>query len=329
MTNTYDVYGIGNALVDTLSHVDDDFISEHELNRGTMTLTDSHAQGLLLSALGNQEVRLQSGGSAANTMFGVALCGGSAFYCGKVAHDANGEFYREDLLKNGIHFDVHPAAQGSTGTCIVLTTPDAERTMYTNLGVSVELSPSDIDEDRLSRSKHLYLEGYLWDAPEPRAAFGTAAQFAAKSNVVTTMTFSDPFCVERYRDDFLNFAREHCDIVFCNRDEALRFAGVEDLEVAARTLGGIVRMAFVTNSAEGAIVAREGELVSVPGFPVRPVDTTGAGDAFAAGVLFALSHGYSPEQAARWGNYMASRTILATGARLQENLRVAAREVLV
>ena len=329
MANMYDVYGVGNALVDTLSHVDDDFIREHDLNRGTMTLTDSHAQGQLLSALGSQEVRLQSGGSAANTMFGVAVCGGTAFYCGKVARDPNGEFYREDLLKNGIHFDVHPAGEGATGTCIVLTTPDAERTMYTSLGVSVQLSPTDIDEDRLSRSKHLYLEGYLWDAPDPRRAFAAAAEQAARHNVITAVTFSDPFCVDRYRDDFLNFSREHCDIVFCNRDEALRFAETEDLEQAAAFIGQVSRMAFITNSENGALVVRDGVIQAVSGFPVRPVDTTGAGDAFAAGVLFALSHGYATDQAARWGNYLASRIILTTGARFQESMRDRVEEVLV
>ncbi len=328
MTKTYDVYGIGNALVDTLSHVDDDFIREHDLNRGTMTLTDTHAQGQLLSALGSQEVRLQSGGSAANTMFGVAVSGGSAFYCGKVARDPNGEFYREDLLRNGIHFDVHPADHGSTGTCIVLTTPDAERTMYTSLGVSVELSPTDIDEDRVSRSKYLYLEGYLWDAPAPRAAFGHAAEYARRHNVRTTMTFSDPFCVDRYRGDFFHFARENCDVLFCNRDEALRFAEMDSLDRAAAYIGNVASLAFITNSEKGALVVQDGKILEVPGFPVRPVDTTGAGDAFAAGVLFGLAHGYSVTQAARWGNFLASRIILITGARFQEQVRDHLAEIL-
>lgn len=320
MSTTYDVFGIGNALVDTLASVDEDFIREHDLNKGTMTLTDPRFQGQLLTALETRDVKLRSGGSAANTMFGVALSGGSAFYCGKVARDSNGEFYREDLLKHGIHFDVHPAKDGASGTCIVLTTPDAERTMYTNLGVSVQLTPNDVDESRLAKSRFLYLEGYLWDAEDPRAAFVTAAEYARRHGVKTTMTYSDPFCVERYREDFFHFTREHCDIVFCNRDEALSFAQTENLHDAVAYIGNVSKMAFVTNSEKGALVLHDGNISEVPGFPVQPVDTTGAGDAFAAGVLFALARDYTPQQAARWGHYLASRTILAMGARLEESV---------
>ncbi len=323
-----DVFGIGNALVDTIAFVEDDFIREHDLNRGTMTLTDADTQGRLLAALEGAKVELHSGGSAANTMFGVALSGGSAFYNGKVSRDSNGVFYREDLLKFGIHFDVNPAGEGPTGTCIVLTTPDAERTMLTNLGVSTGLESSDIDTDKLDQCKYVYLEGYLFDAENPRAACYKAAEHAKKNGVKTTLTFSDPFCVGRFKDDFLALTRDYCDAIFCNADEARSFADMEDLDAAAKHIGGLVDLAFITNSEKGALVVQGGNISSVEGFPCTPLDTTGAGDAFAAGVLFGLAHDYSPEKAARWGNYLASETVKISGARLNESRKHEVAEII-
>ncbi len=329
--NKYDVFGVGNALVDTLAFVDDDFIRERKLNRGTMTLVDAETQGRILLDLQHTELTLRSGGSACNTMIGVALSGGSAFYSGKVSGDTNGEFYRQDLIRAGVHFDVHPAPEtsGVTGTCVVMTTPDAERTMYTHLGVSITLSPGDIDIDRLKNSKIAYLEGYLWDTEGPRQACLKTMEEAKKNKVLVSATFSDPFCVSRYRNDFHHMAKEHCDILFCNADEARMFADMDDLEKSVHYIGGMVDLAFVTNSDKGAFVIEKKKLRSVSGFPVKALDTNGAGDAFAAGVLFGLSHGYSPDHAARWGNYLASRIVQIPGARLESSLSEMVKQILV
>lgn len=327
---TVDVFGLGNALVDILAFVSDDFIREHSLNKGTMTLVDAEKQGGLLADLEGHQLELHSGGSAANTMMGVVLSGGSAIYNGKVAGDPNGEFYRKDLLKYGIHFDVHRAqdASGPTGTSLILTTPDAERTMCTNLGVSTDLDIGDIDLEKIGDSHFLYLEGYLWDAEKPKAACIAAGEEARKGDTQIALTFSDPFCVDRYREEFSKMVGEYCDIVFCNAEEARRFSGMESLMDAVTRIGALADLVFVTDSKNGALVVEKKEINKVPGFSVEPLDTTGAGDAFAAGVLYALSRRFSPQKAARWGNYLAAQTIIIPGARLEESQGEKAQEVL-
>lgn len=316
------VFGIGNALVDTLAFVPDDFVREHDLNKGSMTLVDPASQGRLLNALQHHELELRSGGSAANTMFAVVRSGGAAFYTGKVARDANGEFYREDLLRAGIHFDIHPAnvTEGSTGTCLVLTTPDAERTMCTHLGVSTTLSATDIDRDRLASSQIVYLEGYLWDAEKPRAACQAAMETARSSSVQVAYTFSDAFCVDRFRADYARILRDHIDILFCNSAELLSFFQMDDFPAALTEMARQARLAFVTHGADGAYVLDNGKVEHVAGFPVDPVDSNGAGDAFAGGVLYALCAGHSPQKAARWGNFLAGKIVQVRGPRLEENV---------
>ena len=209
-----DVFGVGNAMVDILAMVTDDFVREHAINRGTMTLVDAEKQGALLQDLERHDLQMQSGGSAANTMIAIAQSGGTGFYSGKVSRDTNGEFYRQDMLESGIHFDVHPAPEtgAPTGTCLVLTTPDAERTMCTHLGISTELSPSDIDLDRLARCKYAYIEGYLWDPPQPRAASTAVMEAAKRLDVKVSLTYSDPFLMERFGDDFRRVGLVHVEI---------------------------------------------------------------------------------------------------------------------
>lgn len=327
---TIDVFGVGNALVDTLTFVADDFIREHDLNRGTMTLVDAEKQGAILLALAKHQLELRSGGSAANTMFSLARSGGRGFYTGKVSRDPNGEFYRQDLLAAGIHFDVHPTDEkdGSTGTCVVMTTPDAERTMYTHLGVSTRLAPSDINVDRLKECRFAYMEGYLWDAENPRKACVHTMEEAKKNDVKVSFTFSDPFCVSRYPDDFRKIAKEYCDVLFCNSAEAEMFADTKDVHKAAAVIGAMVDLAFITRSEKGCIVVEHGKIHEVAGFPVEPLDTNGAGDAFAGGTLFGLSAGYDARKAARWGNYLASCVVRIPGARLQESQAHKVAEIL-
>ncbi|MCA9152344.1 MAG: adenosine kinase [Planctomycetales bacterium] len=325
-----DVFGVGNAMVDILAMVTDDFVREHAINRGTMTLVDAEKQGALLQDLERHDLQMQSGGSAANTMIAIAQSGGTGFYSGKVSRDTNGEFYRQDMLESGIHFDVHPAPEtgAPTGTCLVLTTPDAERTMCTHLGISTELSPSDIDLDRLARCKYAYIEGYLWDPPQPRAASTAVMEAAKRLDVKVSLTYSDPFLMERFGDDFRRVTAEFCDIIFCNADEAKHLTGAADLDGAARKLSEWVELAFITDGPNGCRVVQGGHSELVAGYSVQAIDTVGAGDAFAGGVLYGLSRGYEPQRAARWGNYLASRVVTHQGARLPHAVEHLRDEIL-
>lgn len=314
-----DVFGVGNALVDILALVKDDFIVSHELNRGSMTLVDAEKQGGLLQDLEGTSLQLRSGGSAANTMIALAQSGGSGFYSGKVSGDANGIFYRQDMLDAGIEFDVAPASSssGPTGTCVVLTTPDAERTMYTNLGVSITLSPADIDVDKLKGCKYSYVEGYLWDGPDPRKASVETMSQSKRHGVRVAYTFSDAFLVDRFADDFRQIVSEYCDVLFCNASEVRRFCEVESIEECAAKMGELADMVFITDGGKGCRVVENKQISTVPGFPVQAIDTVGAGDAFAGGVLFGLTHGYSAIASARWGNYLGSQVVQRYGPRLE------------
>lgn len=312
-----DVFGVGNALVDILALVQDDFIVSYELNRGAMTLVDDQRQGVILQDLEGTKLQLRSGGSAANTMIAIAQSGGSGFYSGKVSRDSNGDFYRQDMVEAGIQFDVAPASSGSTGTCVVLTTPDAERTMCTNLGVSITLSAADIDVDRLKGCKYSYVEGYLWDGPDPRQASVETMSQSKHHGVRVAYTFSDAFLVDRFADDFRQIVSEYCDVLFCNADEVRRFCEVESIEECAAKMGELVDLAFITDGGKGCLVVENKQITAVPGYEVQAIDTVGAGDAFAGGVLFGLTHGYSAIKAARWGNYLGSQVVQIYGPRLE------------
>ncbi len=328
--NKIDVFGVGNALVDILAMVGDNFLTTHKLDKGGMSLCDSTAQAALLHDLEGQSLEMKSGGSAANTMIAIAQSGGAGIYTGKVTGDPNGEFYQQDMVEAGIRFEVAhaPEASAPTGTSLILTTPDAERTMCTHLGISTELSPSDINHEHLGQCKYCYIEGYLWDAELPRQASIGAMERAKQLGVKISFTFSDPFLVGRYSDDFRRITSEFCDAVFCNADEARQFCETESLDEAAQQIGEMVDLAFITDGANGCRVVVSGKLTQIPGFDVKAIDTVGAGDAFAGGALYGLTNGYSPEHAAKWGNYLASRVVTIHGARLLGSMRNDLKEVL-
>jgi sugar/nucleoside kinase (ribokinase family) len=318
----FDVFGIGNALVDILAMVPHELLKKLDLAPGSMTLMDAEKQADILQHLEHEKLEMASGGSAANTMVGIAQSGGTGTYCGKVAKDTHGLFYQKDMSDAGIGFDVEMAPEAAlpTGTSIILTTPDAERTMCTHLGISTSLTADDVDVDRLAQSKVAYIEGYLWDAETPREACVKAMQEANKLGVKTAFTFSDSFLVDRFPDDFKEVTKEYCDIAFCNSDEAKRFCESEDLEACVKQIGELVSLAFITDSANGCFVVKDKELKQVAGFPVEALDTVGAGDAFAGGVLYGLTNGLDEEQAARWGNYLASRIVQINGPRLASSV---------
>ena len=321
-TKKFDVFGVGNAIVDTLAQVNDTLISELGVHKGSMSLMDAENQAAVLSALDHQQLQLASGGSAANTMVAVAQSGGTGVYFGKVAHDTNGEFYKHDMQNNGIAFPVALAPEASlpTGTCVVLTTPDAERTMCTHLGISTTLHASDIDSEVLRDCKMSYIEGYLWDADEPRAACIEAFEQSKRLGVRAAFTFSDAFLIDRFADDFRRVVADYCDVLFCNADEAKQFFGCDDIDACSREMAKICELAFITNGGEGCLVLESGQITKVPGFPVTPIDTNGAGDAFAGGTLYGLTHEMRPTQAAKWGNYFASRVVEVMGPRLNSGL---------
>ncbi len=323
MTQKYDVFGVGNAIVDILAQVPEDAITELGLNKGAMTLMEPEQQAAILSYLEGKNLSLASGGSAANTMVAVAQSGGSGCYAGKVAQDPHGKFYQQDMQDAGIecYVPLAPEASLPTGTSVILTTPDAERTMCTHLGISATLTADDIDAERLAQSQYCYVEGYLWTGDDTREASLRAFQLARQSNVKTAFTFSDPFLVDLFKDDFISLAKDHCDTVFCNADEARKLFDLESPQDCANQMAGLCPLGFITDGADGCYVSHDGKVEQVAGFPANAVDTVGAGDAFAGGVLFGLTHGLDPLAAARWGNYFASRIVERFGPRMEEPLQ--------
>lgn len=324
----YDVFGVGNALVDIIAFIDPNFLEKKQIQKGIMTLVDETKQGALLADLHDVKKELRSGGSAANTMIAITNSGGTCAYTGKVTHDTYGEFYKKDMEEAGVLFETTPDKDGHTGTCVVLTTPDAERTMLTNLGISTTLAPTDIDLETLKRSKYVYVEGYLWDGDSTKKASELSMKTAKENNIKVAFTYSDPFCVNRSKDEFIQLTKDYVDVVFCNTEEGLALSGKSDPKEAISFISKIAPLVFMTAGKDGAYVAENGKINLVPGFPVKPIDTTGAGDAFAAGVLYGLTHGYSAQKSARWGNYVASRIVAEVGPRLSVRLMGRQDEIL-
>lgn len=316
----YDVFGVGNALVDILATVEDVALDELSQKKGGMALMDPEQQSTVLRYLEDHDLKLASGGSAANTLVAVAQSGGTGVYAGKVAHDTHGEFYKKDMEAAGVDFYVPltPEAGLPTGTSVILTTPDTERTMCTHLGISSTLSEVDIDPEILGQSSICYVEGYLWTGDDSRAACIKAFEQSNKLGVKTAFTLSDMFLVDLFADDFRTVLKEHCDIVFCNADEAKHFFKKDDVAECARELGEMCPLAFVTNGGDGSFIIENGETTHVDGFAVKAVDTVGAGDSFAGGVLYGLTHGMSTIASAKWGNYFASRVVSRFGPRLED-----------
>ena len=312
-----DVVGIGNALVDVLSHADEELVARLGLVKGTMSLVDEARAGELYEAMGpGIEV---SGGSAANTIVGVASFGGRAQYIGKVRDDQLGEVFGHDLRATGVRYDTPSAAGGPpTGRCLILVTPDAQRTMGTFLGASVRLGPGDIDPRLIASGKILYLEGYLFDPPAAQEAFRTAAAVAHAADRKVALTLSDPFCVDRHRAAFLDLVEHHVDILFANEAEICALYQVSDFDAALQKTLGHCEIAALTRSAKGSVLVGAGKVHVVESHPVKSVvDTTGAGDLYASGVLYGLSRGLDLATCGRLGALAAAEVISHVGARPQ------------
>jgi sugar/nucleoside kinase (ribokinase family) len=318
--NELDVTGVGNAIVDVLAQASDDFIVKHGLTKGAMALIDEDQARDLYEDMGPGVEA--SGGSAANTMAGVASLGGKPAYVGRVCNDQLGEIFRHDLRSAGIHYAVPPASGGpATARCLILVTPDAQRTMNTYLGACVNLGPEDIDAALIERSKITYLEGYLWDKPSAKEAFVKAASIASNCGRKVALSLSDAFCVDRHRDSFLELLQRHVDILFANEAEITSLCETDSFDQAASQVREHTTIAALTRGARGSILLSGDVTVEVPAAPVaRVVDTTGAGDLYAAGVLYALTRGLSLAEAGRHGSLAAAEVIGHYGARPETDL---------
>ena len=317
----YDVVGVGNALVDVISHADDGFIHQYELVKGSMTLIDTERAIYLYKALGSAVE--MSGGSAANTMTGVASFGGRAAYIGKVSDDELGNVFGHDLRAVGVQFRPGaPADDTPTGRCIIVVTPDAERTMNTYLGVSSLLCPADIDQATVAAGKVLYMEGYLYDRPEAKEAFRLAASVAHAHGRQVSLTLSDSFCVDRHRDDFRSLVTDEVDILFGNSDELLSLYQVESLDEAVACVQRDCHLAVITVGAKGCYIVSRDDVLAAPAKDVDQVlDTTGAGDLFAAGFLYGYTRDLPLDECAKLGAIAAAEVISHVGPRPLVELR--------
>jgi sugar/nucleoside kinase (ribokinase family) len=326
-TATYDVLGIGNAIFDILVHTDDAFLARQEMTKGAMTLIDEARAASIYSAMG-QATEI-SGGSAANTIVGLADFGARAVYVGKVKDDQIGRLYSHDIRAANVVFTTPAAADGpATGCSYILVTPDGERTMNTYLGAAQNLRPGDVDAKQVAASSFTYLEGYLWDPTDAKAAFVKAADIAHGAGRSVALTLSDAFCVSRYRDEFLDLMRKRTvDLIFANESELLSLYQGENFDGALAQLRADAALAVITRSEKGCVVVSGDKVTAVPAFPVaKVVDTTGAGDLFAAGFMFGLVRGVGHEAAGRLGALAAAEVIQHIGARPQTSLKELARK---
>ena len=316
----FDVVGLGNAIVDVLSRTDEATLAGLGLRKGAMTLIDHDRACELYERMGpGIEV---SGGSAANTLAGVASLGGAGAYIGKVRDDALGEVFGHDIRAAGVAHRARPANAGPpTARCLIFVTPDAQRTMQTFLGISTELGPDDVDPELIGAAQITYLEGYLFDKEPAKEAFVKAAEIARSSGRKVALSLSDVFCVERHRASFRHLVAGHVDILFANDSEIAALHEVSDFDEACRLAGRDCAFAAVTRGAAGSVIVADGVVTPIPAAPAaRVVDTTGAGDLYAAGVLYGLARGLEPAECGRIGAVAAAEIIGHFGARPEARL---------
>ena len=321
MPELYDVAAIGNAIVDVIAPCSEGFLEDEGLAKGAMTLIDDAQADQLYGRMASGIEA--SGGSAANTVAGVASLGGRAAYIGKVADDQLGKVFTHDINAIGVAFDVPPLVGGpATARCLVNVTPDGQRTMSTFLGASTRLTAADVDPKIIESAKIIYLEGYLFDPSDAREAFAKAAGLARASGRLIALTLSDAFVVHRYRETLLGFIDSEVDILLANEVELTALFETDDFDAAARALRGRARLAGITRGAEGSVILAGDDLHAIPATPVQKVvDTTGAGDQYAAGFLYGLAQGRSLDVCGRLGSLAAAEVISHYGPRPQVSLR--------
>jgi adenosine kinase len=323
----YDVLGIGNAIVDVIARAEDDFLLAHGMNKGSMALIDEARAEKIYQAMGSAVE--SSGGSAANTIVGVASFGCLAGFVGKVRNDELGSTFAHDIRSARVTFTTRPASEGpTTARCYIMVTPDGERTMNTFLGAAQDLKPEDIDEATVAGASLVYLEGYLWDPPQAKEAFLKAAAIAHRAGRKVALTLSDAFCVDRYRTEFLNLIRKGTvDLLFANERELHSLYETADFDTAVKALRADAKLAVITRSEKGCVVVTRNNTEAVQAMPIdRVVDVTGAGDLFAAGFMVGMARGKDHRTCARLGALAAAEVIQHIGARPAVSLKALAAE---
>ena len=316
----YKIHAIGAALVDTEVEVTDKFLAEHSIDKGVMTLVDQSRQTELISGLNRSGSKLlrQSGGSACNSVVAAAQLGSKTYFGGKVANDDDGKLYADDLTEAGVSHCFSPENQGVTGTCLVMVTADAERTMNTYLGVSDNFSRMEINQTALADSEWFYVEGYLQTDDRRTAVVKSAVDFAKQQGVKVCLSLSDPFVAHLFADNLKSVIGDGIDLIFCNRDEALAFTGAADLTQAAEYLKTYAKTFAITDGAKGATIFDGSSLMQVPGLKAKAIDTNGAGDMFAGVFLYAITSGASYLKAAELANQAAAAVVERFGPRLKQ-----------
>ncbi len=327
----FDVFGMCNALFDIQAEISDEQLTELSLPKGAMLLLDLPQQQAIVPRVYTEIVNTAAGGSGANTMATLALLGGTACYTSRIAPDEHGRMYREGLAQNGVQpnlggheTEAHTTGgeKEQTGISLILITPDAQRTMCTYLGASRELVKEDVNVSDIQASRYIYVTGYLWDTENQKEAVLHAMREAKAAGVAVTLSLSDPFCVGRHKDDFTRLLGEYVDVVFANADEAKGMTGETDVTVAAKKLAHLTRngmgIAVVTRDKTGSLICTKNETHEIGAFTVEAVDTTGAGDTYAAGVLYGLTQNLPLPIAGRLGAYLAAQVVAQIGPRLAQ-----------
>jgi sugar/nucleoside kinase (ribokinase family) len=320
MRKIYDIVGIGNAIVDVISHESEDFLEDHQLVKSSMTLVDEETA---IGLYNDMHPAIQtSGGSVANTMAAVASLGGSVAFIGKVRDDQLGELFAHDIKASGVNYLLAPATTGlPTARSMVIVTSDGARTMNTYLGASSTLYPGDIDSSQIAAAEFLYCEGYIWDVEVTKEAIRLAMSVSKEANNKVCFTLSDSFCVHRHRQEWLELVAGPVDILFANKEEICALSGYESIDRAINWIQGQVDIACLTEAENGSTIVTADETIKVNAFPVeKVVDSTGAGDLYAAGFLNGLSNGYDLETCGKIGSFVAAKVVTQTGARVQASL---------
>ena len=318
-SNKYDVYGIGNALVDIVTEVEHDFFEVNEVEKGLMTLVDEKRQHHLMDAIDMKKSKMSGGGSAGNTVVAINQFGGKSFYSCLVAKDDLGKFFLEDLKRNGVDTNLahEQCPVGHTGRCLVMTSPDAERTMNTFLGISSFLSPEQLDESAIKNSSFIYLEGYLVASPKGLEAMKVARKMAEKNKAAVALTFSDPSMTKYFSTQMEEIVGASVDLLFCNEEEAMIFTGTNTLYEAREKLKQSAKRFAITLGANGALIYDGDTFIQIEPYPVRAIDTNGAGDMFSGAFLYAITHGHSYAEAGKLASLASSRVVTQFGPRLE------------
>jgi len=317
----YDVYGIGNALVDLVFEIDEQFLNDHKVEKGLMTLVEEDRQSELIDAIDVQENMMKGGGSAANTIVAASQFGGNCYYSCKVADDKFGEFFINDLKSNNVdtNLDVGRLPTGITGRCLVMTTPDTERTMNTFLGITSDFSKNEINESAIKDSAYIYLEGYLVPSPAGVEAMIKAKKIAENNGVKTALTFSDPSMVKYFRKEMREVVGASVDMLFCNEEEAILFTATDNINDAREALKKIAKRFAITLGENGAMIFDGDTFIDIEPYAVDAIDSNGAGDMFAGAFMYGITHGHSYAEAGKMASLASSKVVSQLGPRLERH----------